>query len=81
MLAMLYQLRERLMHAQEHPLLSATDVVELLRHYLPAAVVTREDVMEQLQHRHRKRKNSIDFACRKQRPLDHSYEHPEDLPK
>lgn len=81
MLAMLFQLRERMLHAQEHPLLSAADVVELLRHYLPAAVVTREDVIEQLQHRHRKRRNSIDSACRKQKPLDDFYERPDDLPK
>ena len=81
MLAMLFQLRERLMHAQEHPLLSAADVVELLRHYLPAAVVTREDVIAQLKQRHRKRKNSIDSARRQQRPPDDFYERPEDLTK
>ncbi|MFN0077731.1 MAG: hypothetical protein ACKVY0_14835, partial [Prosthecobacter sp.] len=81
MLAMLFQLRERMMHAQEYPLLSAADVVELLRHYLPSAVATREDVIEQLQHRHRKRRKSIDSAYRKQRPLDDFYECPDELPK
>lgn len=81
MLAMLFLLRERLMHEQEHPLLSAADVVELLRHYLPAAVVTREDVIEQLQLRHRKRKQSIDSAHRKQKPRDDFYERPDELPK
>lgn len=81
MLAMLFQLRERLMHAQEHPLLSAADVVELLRHYLPAAAVTRADVLAQLQQRHRKRRNSIDSAYRKQKPLDDFFERPDELPK
>jgi SRSO17 transposase len=81
MLAMQFQLRERMLHAQDHPLLSTADIVELLRHQLPAAVVTPEDVMAQLRHRHRKRKNSIDSACRIQRPPDAFYENPDDLPK
>ncbi len=73
MLAMQFQLRERMLHAQDHPLLSTADIVELLRHQLPAAVVTPEDVMAQLRHRHRKRKNSIDSACRIQRPPESFY--------
>jgi SRSO17 transposase len=81
LLAMLFQLRERMLHAQAYPLLSTADIVELLRHQLPAAAVMPEDVMAQLQHRHRKRKNSIDSACRNQRPPDDFYERPEDLPK
>lgn len=80
LLAMLFQLRERILHAQEHPLLSTADVVDLLRHYLPAATVTPEDVMEQLRHRHRKRQSSIESACRQQRPPVDFYERP-DLPK
>ncbi len=40
MLAVQFQLRERVLHAQEHLLLSTADVVELLRHHLPAAAVT-----------------------------------------
>ena len=81
LLAMLFQLRERILHAQAHPLLSTADVVELLRHQLPAAAVTPEAVMAQLLHRHRKRKSSIDSACRQQRPPDDFYERPENLPK
>ena len=81
MLAMLFQLRERILHEQEHPLLSTADVVELLRHHLPAAAVTAEDVMAQLRHRHRKRQTSIDSAYRQQRPPDDFYERPENLPK
>lgn len=81
MLAMLFQLRERLMHALEHPLLSTADIVALLQHYLPAAAVTPEDVMEHLHKRHRKRRNSINSAYRKQQPLDDFYERPDELPK
>ena len=81
MLAMQFQLHERMLHAQAHPLLSTADVVELLRHQLPAAAVTPESVTAQLQHRHRKRQNSIDSAHRNQRPPDDFYERPGKLPK
>ena len=81
MLAMQFQLQERLLHAQAHPLLSTADVVELLRHQLPSAAVTPESVMAQLEHRHRKRQNSINSACRNQTPPDDFYERPGDLPK
>ena len=81
MLAMQFQLRECMLHAQAHPLLSTADIVELLRHQLPTATVTPESVMAQLEHRHRKRQNSIDSACRNQRPPDDFYECPDELPK
>ena len=55
MLAMQFQLHERMLHAQAHPLLSTADIVELLRLELPAAAVTPECVIAQLEHRHRKR--------------------------
>lgn len=77
MLAMLFQLRERLMHAQEHPLLSSADIVELLRHFLPPGAATREEVHQQMLLRHRKRQASIESAYRCQIPLE---EPPENLP-
>ncbi|MDB6135385.1 MAG: Transposase [Verrucomicrobiales bacterium] len=70
MLAMLFQLRERMMHTEEHPLLSCADIVELLRHFLPAAVVTPEDVLRQMELRHRKRRASMDSAAGVQAPLE-----------
>ena len=70
MLAMLFQLRERMIHAEQHPLLSSADVVELLRHFLPSGAITKEDVLKQLSLRHRKRRSSIDSAYRKQVPQE-----------
>jgi hypothetical protein len=81
MLAMQFQLHERMLHAQTHPLLSTADVVELLRHNLPAAAATPESILAQLEHRHRKRQNSIDSAHRNQRHSEGFYERPGDLPK
>ena len=70
-----------MLQAQAHLLLSTSDIVELLRHQLPAAAVTPESVMAQLQQRHRKRQNSIDSAHRNQQPPDGFHERPGESPK
>ena len=70
MLAMLFQLRGRMVHADDYPLLSSADIVELLRHFLPAGAMTRADVHRQMQVRHRKRQASLDSAYRCQAPLE-----------
>lgn len=48
-------------HATE-PLLSRADIVALLKHFLPQAVVSRDDVIEQMRLRHRQRQAAIDSA-------------------
>lgn len=66
MLAMLFQLRERMLHADVAPLLSCADVVELLVHFLPRRASTKEEILRQLQLRHRKRKAATESAKRTQ---------------
>ena len=70
MLAMLFQLRGRMVHADAYPLLSSAGIVDLFRHFLPAGAMTREDVYRQMQVRHRKRQASIDSAYRCQATLE-----------
>ena len=67
MLALLFLLKERLLHQREVALLSCQDIVELLNHYLPRADLTEEAVLANLQRRHRKRQQDIDSARRRQR--------------
>jgi SRSO17 transposase len=67
MLAMLFILEERLRHKETTPLLSAADVATLLDHFLPRRDITEEEVLRQLEVRHRQRQASIEFAYRKQR--------------
>lgn len=67
MLALLFLLKERLLHQQEVALLSCQDIVELLNHYLPRADLTEEAVFANLQRRHRKRQQDINSARRRQR--------------
>jgi len=46
--------------------LSCSDIEELLRHFLPKRVVTQDDVLEQMNKRHKKRLASIQFHYAKQ---------------
>jgi hypothetical protein len=64
MMTMLFMLTERLRHKDTHPLLSCSDIEELLSHFLPRRDVTREEVIRQLQHRHRMRQAAIDSHTR-----------------
>jgi SRSO17 transposase len=66
MLAMLFTLEERLLHQQIHPLLSGTDIRALLNHFLPRRDTTLEEVLRQMEVRHRKRQTAIDSAHRRQ---------------
>lgn len=66
MMAMLFMLKERMENNKSHPLLSCRDIVELLSHFLPRRDVNEEEVLRQMEHRHKKRRSSIDSAYRKQ---------------
>jgi SRSO17 transposase len=67
MLAMLYMLETRMANKESHPLLSCPDIVDLLSHFLPRKDVTEEEVLRQMETRHRQRQAAIDFAYAKQR--------------
>ena len=67
MMAMLFMLKERLLNKDTHSLLSCADVATLLSHFLPRRDVTVEEVLRQLDKRHRKRQASIDSAYKRQR--------------
>jgi SRSO17 transposase len=66
MMAMLFLLEERRLHQQTRPLLSGRDIRALLNHFLPRRDTTLEEVLRQMEVRHRKRQAAIDSAYRKQ---------------
>ena len=66
MMAMLFTLEERQLHQQTRPLLSGTDLRALLNHFLPRRDMTLEEVLRQMEVRHRKRQAAIDSAHRRQ---------------
>jgi SRSO17 transposase len=66
MMAMLFTLEERLLHHQTRPLLSGTDIRALLNQFLPRRDTTVDEVIRQMELRHRKRQRATDSACRRQ---------------
>lgn len=64
MMAMLFMLDERIRHEDTYPLLSCSDIEELLTRFLPRRDVTEEEVLRQLEHRHKKRRSAIESHTR-----------------
>lgn len=69
MMAMLFMLTERRRHANTCPLLTCADIEELLSHFLPRRDTTEEEVLRQLEVRHRLRQAAINSHARRNRKL------------
>lgn len=69
MMAMLFMVEQRMLFEQSYLLLSCFDIVFILKFLLPRRAVTLEEVIRQLEFRHKRRQASIDFAYQKQ--LEH----------
>lgn len=66
MMAMLFMLKERIMREEEAPLLSCSDITTLLAHFLPRRDIHPDEVIRQMEVRHKKRQASIDSAFKNQ---------------
>jgi SRSO17 transposase len=66
MVAMLFTLEERLLHHQTRPLRSGTDIRALLNQLLPRRDTTVDEVIRQMERRHRKRQSATNSAYRRQ---------------
>lgn len=64
MMALLFMLDERIRHEDIYPLLSCSDIEELLSRFLPRRDVRKTEVIRQLEHRHRKRLAAIQSHSR-----------------
>jgi len=60
MMAMLFMLKERAIQRDDVPLLSCSDITTLLAHFLPRRDIRRDEVIRQMEVRHKKRQASID---------------------
>ena len=67
MMAMLFMLSERIHHKEAYPLLSCSDIEELLARFLPRQDVREKHVLFQLEQRHRQRQKAIDSHTRCQK--------------
>jgi SRSO17 transposase len=59
MLAMLFMLKMKIKYGDSYELLSSNDIRELLYHFLPKRAISEDEVLRQMQVRHRKRQNTI----------------------
>jgi len=65
MMTMVFMLDERMRHMETYPLLSCSDIEELLSCFLPRRDVCPEEVILQLEYRHRQRQSAISSHTRK----------------
>lgn len=65
-MAMLFMVEERELHREEIPLLSCHDIESLLRSYLPRRDIDPDEIVRQMEKRHRRRQASIDYAFKNQ---------------
>jgi SRSO17 transposase len=70
MLAMLFMLQQRFIHKTEIPLLSCHDIAEVLKLTLPRRDIGEDEILRQLEARHRKRLASTESRYRKQRNIE-----------
>lgn len=66
MMAMLFMIEQRLHYQTEITLLSCADITILLKSILPRRDVTIDEILRQLEKRHKKRRASADYARKKQ---------------
>lgn len=69
-MALLFMLEERMRQQSSYPLLSCADIQRLLAGFLPRRDLTQEELIRQMEVRHRKRQAAIDAAYRKQARAD-----------
>lgn len=61
MLAMLFMLMTKIKYEKQYKLLSAADIRILLQHFLPKRQISTDEVLRQMEIRHRKRQKDIDL--------------------
>ena len=73
MMVMLFMVEQRLLFKDQHPLLSCFDIAVLLSFLLPHRAITLEEIIRQLEVRHKRRRDATEWAYRKQ--LEYEFVH------
>ena len=69
MMTMLFMLTEKIRHKDTYPLLTCSDIEELLARFLPRRDVSRAEVISQLEYRHIQRQKAIESHARRRKKL------------
>jgi len=67
MMAMLFMTKHRMLHKDDVPLLSCYDIKVMLAHFLPEKAETIEDIIRQMEVRHKKRRAATASARNRRR--------------
>jgi SRSO17 transposase len=67
MMSMVFMLTERIRHRDTYPMLSCSDIEELLSRFLPRRDVSEAEVIRQLEDRHLRRQSAVESHTRQQR--------------
>lgn len=70
LMAQQFMLEERVRQKESHPMLSHSDIEHLLKSFLPRRDTSQQEVVRQIEKRHRKRKQAMDNAFLKQAIAD-----------
>ena len=66
LMAQQFMLEERVRQKETHPMLSHSDIEHLLKAFLPRRDASPQEVVRQIEQRHRKRKSAMENAYLKQ---------------
>jgi len=66
MMVMMFMVEQRLLYKKQYPLLSCFDIAVLLSFLLPHRAITLEEIVRQLEVRHKRRLDAIEWAYQKQ---------------
>jgi SRSO17 transposase len=69
MMAMLFMLTEKIHQKDTCPMLTCSDIEDLLARFLPRRDVTEEEIISQLENRHRQRQKAIESHTRRQKKI------------
>ena len=72
-MVMLFMVEQRLLFKDQYPMLSCFDIAALLSFLLPHRVITLKEIIRQLELRHKRRRDAIEWAYRKQ--LEYEFAH------
>ena len=70
MMVMLFMLKNRMLHQSEIPLLSCCDIKVMLAYFLPNRKNSVEEILRQMESRHKKRQSASEGAAKRQELSD-----------
>lgn len=81
MMALLFITKHRMLHQEEHPLLSCHDIKLFLAFFLPKRQTSVQEILRQMEARHQKRRAASQNAARRKKQENLANSMPSNIPK